>query len=114
AAEPPPVEKVKLLVAKKTLDMHTAFKKKPEDFFTEKTFVRDDAPKDALTKEDLSKLKDKYLKRSLRKNDHITLEDVINNPQALTLPPGMRAVGVPVSPTSGASGFACVPGSHVD
>src|SRR5207249_761279 len=68
-----PIEKVKLLVAKKNLDIHTAFKKKPEDFFIEKSFVRDDAPKDALTKEDLLKLKDKYLRRSLRKNDYVTL-----------------------------------------
>src|SRR5947207_5782583 len=88
AAEAPPVERVKVLVAKKTLDMHTAFKKKPEDFFTERTFVKEDAPKEALTKDDLTKLKDKYLKRSLRKNDYITLDDVIENPMGLkTLPP---------------------------
>src|SRR5262249_9118119 len=115
SAEPPPIERVKVLVAKKNLDMHTAFKKKPEDYFVEKTFVKEDAPKDALTKDDLSKLKEKYLKRSLRKNDYITLDDVIDNPQGLrTLPPGMRAVGIPVTPQSVASGFACVPGSHVD
>jgi Flp pilus assembly protein CpaB len=113
--EAPPVEKVKLLVAKNNLVMHFALRAKPEDFFTEKEFVKDDAPKDALTKADADKLKGKFLKRSLRKGDHITADDLIDgNPNLKNLSNGMRAVGIRVSPEQVASGFACVPGSHVD
>jgi pilus assembly protein CpaB len=109
------VQKVTLLVAKRNLEMHVAFKKKPEDFFVEKQFVKDDSPKDAMAPEEMAKLKDKYLKRSLRKGDHITAEDLIDSPMGLrTLPPGMRAIGIRVTNDTTASGFANVPGSHVD
>jgi pilus assembly protein CpaB len=114
-AEAPPLEKVKLLVTKNNLAMHFALRAKPEDYFTEKEFVKDDAPKDALTKADADKLKGKFLKRSLRKGDHITSDDLIDgNPNLKNLSNGMRAVGIRVSPEQVASGFACVPGSHVD
>jgi Flp pilus assembly protein CpaB len=114
-AEAPPLEKVKLLVTKSNLAMHFALRAKPEDYFTEKEFVKDDAPKDALTKADADKLKGKFLKRSLRKGDHITNDDLIEgNPNLKNLSNGMRAVGIRVSPEQVASGFACVPGSHVD
>jgi pilus assembly protein CpaB len=114
-AEAPPLEKVKLLVTKNNLAMHFALRAKPEDYFTEKEFVKDDAPKDALTKADADKLKGKFLKRSLRKGDHITADDLIDgNPNLKNLSNGMRAVGIRVSPEQVASGFACVPGSHVD
>jgi pilus assembly protein CpaB len=113
--EAPPLEKVKLLVAKNNLVMHFALRAKPEDFFTEKEFVKDDAPKEALAKADVDKLKGKFLKRSLRKGDHITPDDLIEgNPNLKNLSNGMRAVGIRVSPEQVASGFACVPGSHVD
>jgi Flp pilus assembly protein CpaB len=106
---------VKLLVTKSNLAMHFALRAKPEDYFTEKEFVKDDAPKDALTKADADKLKGKFLKRSLRKGDHITNDDLIEgNPNLKNLSNGMRAVGIRVSPEQVASGFACVPGSHVD
>jgi len=114
-AEAPPLEKVKLLVTKNNLAMHFALRAKPEDFFTEKEFVKDDAPKEALTKADVDKLKGKFLKRSLRKGDHITIDDLIDgNPNLKNLANGMRAVGLRVTPEQVASGFACVPGSHVD
>jgi pilus assembly protein CpaB len=114
-AEAPVVEKVTLLVAKKNIDMHTALRKKPDDFFQEKTFVKDDAPKDALTPEDMPKLKDKYLKRGLRKGDHVLADDLMDNNFGLTaLPNGMRAVGIRVNVESIAGGFASLPGSHVD
>jgi Flp pilus assembly protein CpaB len=114
-AEAPVVAKVKLLVAKKNLEMHVALRNKPEDFFKEKEFIKDDVPKDALVWADLPKLKGKFLKRGLRKDDHLTLEDVMDNNTALrALPNGMRAVGIRVTDDNSASGFACVPGSHVD
>jgi Flp pilus assembly protein CpaB len=112
--EPVEIPKITLLVAKKNLDMHLAIKKKPEEFFQEKQFVKEDAPKDALTPEDLPKLKDKYLKRALRKFDHITIEDLMDSFGLRTLPSGMRAMGIRVSQDTTASGFACVPGTHVD
>src|SRR5438270_13994664 len=77
--EPVVIEKVTLLVAKKNLDMHTALGKKPEDFFTEKSFTKEDAPAGAFTKEDLPKAKSKFLVRALRKGDHITAEDLMDN-----------------------------------
>ncbi len=114
-AEAAVVEKVTLLVAKKNLEIHTPFKKKPEDFFKEKQFTLEDAPKDALKPEDIAKLKDKYLKRGLRKDDHILPDDVVDNPLALKdLPVGMRAIGIPVNAAISASGWANLPGSHVD
>jgi pilus assembly protein CpaB len=114
-AEAPPVEKVTLLVAKKNMEMHTALRKKPEDFFVEKQFVKEDAPKDALAPEDLPKLKDKFLKRGLRKGDHLQAEDLMDGKFGLVaLPNGMRAVGIRVNVEQIAGGFASLPGSHVD
>jgi pilus assembly protein CpaB len=113
--EAPPVEKVTVLVAKKNIEMHTALRKKPEDFFAEKQFVKDDAPKDALVPEDMPKLKNKFLRRGLRKGDHIVAEDLMDNSIGLrNLPPGMRAAGIRVSAEQIAGGFASLPGSHVD
>jgi pilus assembly protein CpaB len=114
-AEVAEAPKVTLIVAKRNLEMHTAMRKKPEEYFTEKLFVKDDAPKDALTPDDMNKLKDMYLKRGLRKGDHITAEDLMENLDSLrNLPNGMRAIGIRVTNDTTASGFACVPGSHVD
>src|SRR5205823_15114380 len=41
-----PVERVTLLVAKKDLDIHSALWRKPEEFLAEKSFDKQDAPKD--------------------------------------------------------------------
>jgi len=115
APEAPPVEKVTLLVAKKNLTMHTPLKNKPEDFFKEKEFVKDEAPKEALTKESLALLKGKFLKRSLRKDDHVTPDDLLDNNFGLkTLPNGKLGVGIRVNVEQIAGGFASLPGSHVD
>src|SRR5437868_13165163 len=77
-AEVAPIEKVTLLVAKKNMEMHVNLRQKPEDFFQEKTFIKEDAPKDALTPEDMPKLKGKFLKRGLRKGDHLLLDDLFD------------------------------------
>src|SRR5437879_4736284 len=76
-ADQPAVVKVKVLVAKKNLEMHTALKAKPEEFFTEKEYIKEDAPKDALTKDDLAKLKNKYLKVGRKAGDHVTESDLM-------------------------------------
>src|SRR5262249_33818069 len=105
--EAAPVEKVKLLVAKKTLEMHTALRSKPEELFQEKDFVKDDVPKEAFTPADLAKLKGKFLKRSLRRGDHVTAEDLIDNNFGLrNLPAGIRAVGIRVNVEETAGGCA--------
>jgi Flp pilus assembly protein CpaB len=116
APEPVEIPKVKLLVAKKNLDMHTAVRNKPEDLFEAKEFVKDDnTPKEVLGAADLSKLKGKFLKRSLRKGDYVRQDDILDSGGGIgTLPPGMRAVGIPVSPQQSAAGWTCVPGSHID
>jgi len=110
------IPKVKVLVAKKNIDMHAALRAKPEEFFVEREFVKDDnIPKEALTREDLAKLKGKFVKRSLKKGDFVRADDILDSNFGInTLPPGMRAVGIPISAGNSASGFACVPGSHVD
>lgn len=111
----PEIPKVTLLVAKKNLDMHVPLRTKPEDYFVEKQFVKDDAPKDGFTKDDMAKLKNKWMKRALRKGDAVTPEDLMDNPRGLaTLAPGMRAVGIRVRVEDIAGGFASLPGSHVD
>jgi Flp pilus assembly protein CpaB len=113
-AEAPPLEKVKLLVTKNNMTMHTPLRAKPEEFFTEKEFVKDDAPKDAITMADVAKLKGKFLSRGLHKGDVVTPEDLTDFFGLKKLPDGMRAVGIRVSPDQVAGGFSCVPGSHVD
>jgi pilus assembly protein CpaB len=114
-AEAAEIPKVTLMVAKRSLEMHMPLGKKPEDFFVEKQFVKEDAPKDALTLAEVAKLKGKFLRRALRKGDTITPEDILENNLGLkNLPDGMRAFGVQVNPASIASGWASLPGSHVD
>jgi len=109
----PEPAKVKILVAKTNLD-HGAAIKEPKDLFVEKTFAAEDAPKDGLT--DIKVLKDKFLKRHLRKNDHVTLDDLMDEKTSLLakLPDGYRGVGVTVTNDATASGFASLPGSKVD
>jgi len=114
-AEPPPPEKVTILVAKSKLPMHMALGHEPEKFFVEKTLAKEGVPEGALTKDDLPKLKKKWLKRSFVKDAHITLADLMDSNLGLSqLPTGMRAVGVRVNPETVAGGFASLPGSHVD
>ena len=63
APEVAEIPKVTLLVAKRGLDMHVAFKKNQKrTSSSEKQFVQGRREKDALTPEDLLKMKDKYLK----------------------------------------------------
>jgi len=113
---PPPVpepERVKLLVAKINLDNGAALKN-PQEQFTEKAFIKDDAPRDGVTEVKL--LKGKFLKRALRKGDHITVDDLVDERTSIlaNLPDGYRAYGIQVDPASIASGWAAVPGSRVD
>jgi len=104
---------VKILVAKMNLD-HGAAIKEPKDMFVEKVFNQDDAPKNGLI--DSKLLKGKFLKRGLRKEDHVTVDDLMDEKTSLlaNLPDGFRAVGVQVTNDAQAAGFASLPGSKVD
>lgn len=105
------VAQVPILVAKKHLDQATHLKN-PADYFEFKNFSQDTAPKNAVT--DFGQIKGKFLARSLRKGDFLTLEDVKDNVAVIPVPPGMRAVGLRVNLESIAGGFASLPGSRVD
>jgi pilus assembly protein CpaB len=105
------VPKVKLLVAKKALPLGQTVKD-ANKLFVEKTFSRDDAPKDVVT--DYKALEGKTLKRALRAGDHVFADDIREGPVTLDVPPGMRAVGLRVTIDAIAAGFASLPGSKVD
>ncbi len=105
--------KAKFLVAKTNLDIGSAIKN-PQDMFVEKALLAEDAPKDALTEFKL--LKGKYLRRTLRKGDHITNDDLMDERASILarLPDGYQAYGIQVDPAAIAAGWAAVPGSKVN
>jgi len=112
-APPPEQAKVVVLVAKKNLDMGLLVKN-PQDAFTEKQFTKGDEPKNAVVA--LEVLRAKYLKRSLRKDDWITPDDLADSVGGINwqLPEGHRAIGIRVSTEGIAGGWASLPGSRVD
>lgn len=108
------VEKVKFLVLTKPVSLGDSIKN-PDEFFEDKEVPKDTEPKGAIA--DREVLKAKVLKRSLRKGDHVTLEDVLGSNEggiSAHLPPGFKAVGVRVNPETIAGGFASLPNSRVD
>jgi pilus assembly protein CpaB len=107
------VTKVTVLVAKKHLDRSTQLKK-PDELLEPKEFVQGDEPKNALSEHDMDKVKNKFLKRGLRKGDFVTDDDFADNLNTLDVPPGMRAIGLRVNLSEVAGGFASLPGSKVD
>ncbi len=115
--ETPPtqeVPKVTVLVAKKPLSTGTLFKN-PEDDFQPKQFEKGQEPANALT--EYGQIKGERLKRSLRIGDYVSKDDLWDkNGSSLgdDLPKGMRAIGLPVNQLVSASGFANLPGAHVD
>jgi pilus assembly protein CpaB len=105
------IPKVKLLVARKHVDIGTLIKN-PQELFTEREFVKDFAPKEAIN--DLKALQGKTMRRSLRKGDHINPDDFSDAPPTLEVPPGHQAIGLRVTVDAIAAGFASLPGSRVD
>jgi Flp pilus assembly protein CpaB len=108
-----PVETVTVLVAAKNLAMHTAVQGNLEDFFTAKTFPKDDAPTDAIAAPDLPTLAGKFLKRGLRKGDHVTADDLVQ-PATKIFPPGKRHVAFRTGIDSLPAAMAALPASHVN
>jgi pilus assembly protein CpaB len=109
-------EKVKVLVAKKNLELGLLIDK-PEEVFKIKLYLKGQEPEKALTDADIDKLKDHRLSKPLKTDEFVTAQDLIDKNQntlSARLPKGMRAVGIKVSIEQIASGFASLPMSHVD
>jgi len=106
--------KVSILVAKRHLSIGETIRK-PEEFFERKEFTAGQEPKDALRydEKEVEALKGKMMKSSLRKNDHVTPNDVTGE-GGLQIPEGYYAMGFPVNMVTGAAGFATLPLSRVD
>ncbi len=105
------VPKVKVLVAKKDLALGTPLKE-AKKLFVFKYFEEGQEPKEALVAYD--GLKNKFLKRALRKGDFVTQEDLDDERTRLQIPDGHQAVGISVNMETVAGGFASLPGSRVD
>lgn len=116
-------EKVKILVAKKNLDM-ALIVKNPNEMFEEKLVNKEDAPKEAIEIKDekqyedvLAQLKGRQLKVGRIKGDFISLDFMLDKASSGlngTLPEGHRAIGIRVNMESIAGGFAALPHSRVD
>ena len=109
-------EKVVVLVAKRAVNNGETIKV-PQEIFEEKLYVKGEEPRDAIAKFD--DLKGRVVKKSLRQNDFVRADDLIDSkdPQAAfaqNLPDGYRAMGLRVNLESTASGFASLPHSRVD
>ncbi len=108
-------EKVVVLVAKKNMSMGDPIKE-PEEMFESKEFLRGQEPRNAI--DDVTALKGRILKRSLRGGDFVTNEDLFGEKDAMglqvSLPPGYRGIGIRVNMESIAGGFASLPLSRVD
>jgi len=110
---PVEIPKVKILVAKHNLD-HGAAIKNPQEMFVEKSVNQEDAPKEVVT--DYKLLKNKFLKHSLRKNDHVSVDDLMDEKASILarLPDGYQAYGFQADSAATASGWASLPGSKVN
>jgi pilus assembly protein CpaB len=107
---------VKILVAKKNMDMGGTIKV-PQEVFEEKSFIQGEEPKGAILVHQHDQLKGRVLKRSLRAGDFVTNDDLLDHSQAgisAVLPAGHRAVGLRVNIADIAGGFASLPHSRVD
>ena len=100
-----------VLVAKKNLDSGAPLKR-PEDMFEIRGYREGNQPPNAVA--NLDQLKDKFLKRNLRRGDFVRPEDLTDQVISLNLPDGQRALGIRVNNNSIAGGWAALPGSRVD
>lgn len=109
-------DKIKVLVARKNLNMGDAIKL-PDDMFEEKEFLRGTEPRNSI--DNFESLRGRVLKRGLRSGDFVTNDDLMGDKDGgltlqYVLPPGYRAVGVRVDMEAIAGGFASLPMSRVD
>src|SRR5262249_20994916 len=109
--EPKEEEKVKVLVAKRNVPQGTLIKV-PEDWFVEKDFTVDDAPKKAVRTFD--EVKDRVLSKPLSAEQWVIADDLLRKDQiGFQLPKGMRAVTIKVNVDTVVGGFV-QPNSRVD
>lgn len=107
-------ETVDVLVAKAELNISKPLKN-PEELFEVKAWLKETAPKNAVTK--FEELKNRQLKRALRPGDFVTPEDLLGDKESFMqnhLPPGHQALGIRVNMESIAGGWASLPLSRVD
>jgi pilus assembly protein CpaB len=107
------VPTLKVLVAKKKVPSFTVVKD-PEQYFVEKEFPQDLAPKKAITS--FEKVKDKRLNKVLPEDGVLNEEDLVDprtDGMAAQMAPGERAIAIKVNAESLAGGFV-LPGSRVD
>ena len=115
-------EQVRILVAKKNLDMGLIIRNTTE-MFEEKSYGKGDEPKNGIVVPDnqfasvVDQLKGRQLKLARRAGDVISMEDLHDNASiglGGNLPEGHRAVGIRVNLEAIAGGFAALPHSRVD
>jgi pilus assembly protein CpaB len=109
---PQEVEKVKVLVAKKSVPQGTYFKE-PSDWFIEKEFTLGEEPKKAVRNFD--ELKDKVLSKPLSAEQWVLADDLLRKEDSFnySIPKGMRALTIRVSVDTVVGGFV-QPNSRVD
>jgi pilus assembly protein CpaB len=104
-------EKVKILVAKKNLNVGQRISD-PEELFEYKEVSKDSEPPDAI--KDFDAIKGKSLKQNRNKGEWVTAANLRGAGEQLKLPEGHFAQGLKVTLEGTASGFATLPGSRVN
>jgi pilus assembly protein CpaB len=110
--QPPPEEKIKILVTKTKVPKGTVLKE-PEKFFEIKERSKADEPKEKYFTE-FAQLKDKRLKKELKAEVHVSPEDLQDRTTTtLDTPPGYGALGLRANPAL-LAGNQVWPGDKVD
>jgi len=110
--QPPPEEKIKLLVTKTRVPKNTVLKE-PEKFFEVRERAKTEEPKEKYFTE-FAQLKDKRLKKELKPDVHATPDDLQDRTTTtLDVPPGYGGFGLRVNAASLAGGYVW-PGDKVD
>jgi Flp pilus assembly protein CpaB len=112
---PEPAETVILLVARKNLARFTVLPGKLDEYFVEKSILKDDAPPDALTIKDLAALQGKCLACAVRKHDWVFRSDFLDSPAINDLlSDGKRLFAFRTNIGDLHGGIARLPGEHVN
>jgi pilus assembly protein CpaB len=106
-------EKVNVLVARERMAAYSPIKN-PEEQFMLQEFMKNDVPRNAVTRFDA--LKDHLLNRALDKGEPVLADNLVDKKQLgleVMLPQGKRAVAIRTTAEKVAGGFV-MPGSRVD
>ena len=107
---PPEEEKVKILVARRPLNVGERITK-PDELFEIKEVTKENEPPDAI--KEFEPLKGKIMKQSRNRGDHVTAGNLYDK-DGLDIPEGHVAVGLPINLATSVHGWASLPGSRVD